>query len=406
LSSETDKIANLRPPISASSADRLNTLDGMRGLAAMAVVVHHYIARWAPPVYAETLYPHGNLQTYVPFTIYLGKFGILLFFLVSGFVIMMTLERSSGILAFWVRRMARLWPAMLFCATLSALIINTSGIAEYYGMGFWQVTWAEYFSSIFFFPPELTYRFLNLPGEAHWVEGAYWTLWHEVRFYVLISTAFWLCPRHYFLWGWLALQTLSTGLGILSEVNPALGYSFFWTRMLIQPHYLCWFSLGICGYMYWTNRISLPVVLIAIIASTAIVADKLIAIDINGVAPTDDVVNLSILYSSIGAFFVLFLRRSSVLRVLTLRPFMAIGLASYPLYLSHELPGMTWFMLGAQLGIPPWVGILTAPVVVTVVALLVHRFVEIPTKSLLTRLTRSRAKSTQQKFPFLQFDHA
>ena len=41
-----------------------------------------------------------------------GFYGVQLFFSVSGFVIVMTLERSGGLIEFAVKRLARLWPTM------------------------------------------------------------------------------------------------------------------------------------------------------------------------------------------------------------------------------------------------------------------------------------------------------
>ncbi len=45
----------VKPPSKAAKAvisgERLDTLDGMRGLAALMVVIYHFFARWAEPVW-------------------------------------------------------------------------------------------------------------------------------------------------------------------------------------------------------------------------------------------------------------------------------------------------------------------------------------------------------------------
>ena len=118
--------------IKTASDQRLEVLDGMRGLAALMVVAYHFFARWAEPQFTPTLYAHGDdLATFLPLQL-AGEVGVHLFFLISGFVIMMTLERATGLLDFIVKRAARLWPAMLVCATLSTLIINVSGVGNLY----------------------------------------------------------------------------------------------------------------------------------------------------------------------------------------------------------------------------------------------------------------------------------
>lgn len=94
---------------------RITHLDGLRGLAILLVVVYHLFARWAE------LVPWGD-STAVPI-VRTGYHGVELFFLISGFVILMTLERSPNLFSFAWRRWLRLFPAMLIC---SALIFATA----------------------------------------------------------------------------------------------------------------------------------------------------------------------------------------------------------------------------------------------------------------------------------------
>lgn len=374
----------------------------MRGLAALTVMAHHFFGRWAEPVHHETLYAHGNALTWLPVIAQFGELGVLLFFMISGFVITMTLERSTGLLDFATRRVARLWPTMLVCASLSFIVINTSGIADYYGMARWEVTWVEYLSSIVFFPPELTHRALGLPGEAHWVEGVYWTLWAEVRFYALVATVFLVAPRGAFLWLWLGVQLASTGLQAAMKLY-GLGFDHFLLRLALQPAELAWFSLGICGYMHWTRRVSLPVLLLLPAALVAIALEPGINSDSQfDLAIASDLRRLAV-YAVIFAIFGLFLRRSPLLGVLRWRPLLAVGLASYPLYLFHDLPGMAIFMVVAESGLPAWLGPVIATVVLIAVALLLHRLVEMPARASLTGLMKARARAIEARLAFLRF---
>lgn len=63
---------------------RLQGLDALRGLAALAVVLFHYTARF-DELFATT--PQSSLS--FPN----GHYGVDLFFIISGFVIFMTLQR-------------------------------------------------------------------------------------------------------------------------------------------------------------------------------------------------------------------------------------------------------------------------------------------------------------------------
>ena len=396
------------PPSQAAKAvvagERLDTLDGMRGIAALMVVVYHFFARWAEPVYSPTLYPHGNLLAEAPFLIIFGEVGILLFFLVSGFVIMMTLERSTGIIDFTGRRIARLWPAMIVCATLSAIVINASDIGGYYhDKEWWAVRPFEYVSSLFFLPPYMTGDMLGIEGPLDWVEGVYWTLWHEVRFYGLVAIVFLVAPRLWFLWTWAAVQAISTAIEL---ARTATGQSYLFgngVELLFQPRMLGWFSLGLCGYMLWSKRGSPAVTVIAILAVIGILARDVVTMPGGRLGLTENSGLEILTYIVVAVPFALFLARSPVLGVFRLPVFITIGLASYPLYLFHELPGMAAMKIGAELGLPPLPVAVGALGLLILVAIAIHHLVEMPGKRLITGWWKRRFTDLETRTPWLRF---
>src|SRR5690606_6778553 len=85
---------------------RLGELDALRGLAALAVVAFHYTTSYAQQV--------GHLQP-LGFGFTPGNYGVHLFFLISGYVIFMTLEHTRDGMDFVVSRFSRLYPAYWFC---------------------------------------------------------------------------------------------------------------------------------------------------------------------------------------------------------------------------------------------------------------------------------------------------
>jgi peptidoglycan/LPS O-acetylase OafA/YrhL len=87
------------PAPSSAPAARLAWLDALRGIGAMAVVAEHLLPWFLPP-----LRPHW-------FNI--GVYGILVFFLVSGYIIPTSLERHGDVRAFWISRFFRLYPLYL-----------------------------------------------------------------------------------------------------------------------------------------------------------------------------------------------------------------------------------------------------------------------------------------------------
>ena len=75
-------------PPSVPEANRIDYIDGLRGVAILGVVLFHAYARWTEVV------PYGS--RYSDFVIFKnGWLGVYLFFVISGFVITMTLSRTK-----------------------------------------------------------------------------------------------------------------------------------------------------------------------------------------------------------------------------------------------------------------------------------------------------------------------
>lgn len=387
--------------------ERLDTLDGMRGFAALAVVAHHFLARWAEPQFSPTLYPHGDaLAEFFPLQI-AGSFGVLLFFLISGFVIMMTLERARGLMDFAGRRAARLWPAMLFCATASAILINTSGVAfQYENVERWHVTWVEYFSSLIFVPPDLTAGLLGIEqaDQPGYVEGVYWTLWAEVRFYALIVLAYLVSPRQAFLWVWAALQGVSTLLDMVAISGGAASLPGWpvWA-LVFQPDLLCWFTFGLVAWKARSGERSPALWIAAGFAGLSLATGNLVSLEAGGFILHDGIVSTGLLYLSVFTPFALFLAGSRLLAPLRWRPMIAIGLASYPLYLFHERVGMIYLRWLNDIGLGPWIALAVTTAIIIASALAIHRYIEDPAKRLILTRWRPFAEQVETRFPRLRF---
>lgn len=382
---------------------RLGTLDGLRGLAALAVVVYHFFVRWADPHFEPTLYAHGDwLAQFWPLQV-AGRFGVLLFFLISGFVIMMTLERSKGVLDFAVRRVARLWPAMLFCATISTLLINLSGVAYVYeNVSRWHVTPVEYVSSIFFIPPDMTADLFGISqsDRPRWVEGVYWTLWSEVRFYALIALVYLFSPRRHFLWAWAGVQCASTLLQAARVSGAAVPGPL---DIALQPDLLCWFTLGLVAWRWRSDaRLSAPALIALFAACLALLLGDVIALR-GGLAIDDGAVGALLLIAMVALPFALFLANSRLLAPLSWRPLIAVGLASYPLYLLHERTGMIYLHWLNSAGVPAWISVFIAIAATIAIALAIHKFIEMPAKDWITRAFAPGAGRLQTRFAWLRF---
>jgi peptidoglycan/LPS O-acetylase OafA/YrhL len=114
----------------------LPEVESLRGLLAFSVVVEHsYLYMWGPDANwfsnHDGIYPWLHWLLHVVFN---GRAAVLLFFVISGFVLARQLEKMSGIItrrfsSFFVRRVFRIMPAMwiaVFVAFLAAYFLKAS----------------------------------------------------------------------------------------------------------------------------------------------------------------------------------------------------------------------------------------------------------------------------------------
>lgn len=132
---------------------RIAELDALRGIAALGVVLFHlaFCSPEAGPGFA------------------VGASGVDLFFIISGFVILMTLERTHDWKEFVVGRFSRLYPAYWACVTLAALIALPRLGA--------QALAGRYAANLTMFQ-----LYLGAPD----LDGSYWTLAIEMLFYLMM----------------------------------------------------------------------------------------------------------------------------------------------------------------------------------------------------------------------------
>ncbi|GHH68721.1 hypothetical protein GCM10017673_18300 [Streptosporangium violaceochromogenes] len=155
--------------VDRSETPRLGWLDALRGVAAVAVAVHH-----ATFVYT----PHARealLKWFNP-----GLWGVMVFFLVSGYIIPASLERHGRAERFWVSRLFRIYP--LWCAgavMLSALAMT--GVGRLRGE-------LSHFDPVTAVLAHVTMMqdLLTVPNAVN----VLWTLSYEMAFYLLVAGLF------------------------------------------------------------------------------------------------------------------------------------------------------------------------------------------------------------------------
>ncbi len=324
--------------LSASKpVSRVLELDALRGLAALAVVAFHFTTFYGREV--------GHVGP-APWSFAFGNYGVQLFFLISGFVIFMTLERTRTWADFVVSRFSRLFPAYWAAILLSAAVVYSIGLPSQ------RLPWKEVIVDFTMIQ--------DLLGARH-LDGSYWTLEVELFFYV--QMLFWyvvgqLKRIHWVIVAWLVLA-VAYGL----SMKFGRHFSYLVRELLILRH-IPFFALGILFYRLRTNPRGWRL-------DASLIGLCLVAIAI-AYPPVFTLV--AIVCCAIFALFV-----TDRLTWLRAAPFAFFGAISYSLYLLHQAIGFSliWHLEhGAGLG--AGVAAISAASLVTLLALALTFLVERP----------------------------
>lgn len=379
---------------------RLIALDGLRGLAALTVVLAHFSVRWSEAVNGESLYPYGDgyAALWGPFSDLL-LFGVNLFFVVSGFVIVRMLRHSTGIADFMLRRLARIWPLLFLCATATALIINFSGFPfRFDTTRNWEVTPFEYIASLLLIDPGVLGSIVGRPW-ASWVDGVYWTLWVDVRFYIVITLIFWVFQdTRQFAFAWVGLQFTSLAVLLLLLFTPLKVPIVI--SLLLQPEFLAWFTVGIAGAYFIEDPKSRMGRLLAVSAAVTMLFNALAA---SLVIPGKTWLQIIALYTIVLTPFILIIVNSR-LTFLFINPVaLTLGMASYPLYIFHEAAGMVAMNMLADAGMPVSLILPVMLAAAVSTALFLHHTVEKNARRVILEVGAPVIAGIQKKLPALQF---
>jgi peptidoglycan/LPS O-acetylase OafA/YrhL len=134
------------------------------------------------------------------------------FFVVSGFLIFMSCERSSSLASYAEKRVRRIYPAyatvVLLCA-VGLVFVSTLPAAGYFTSGAWWRYLLANLAFLNFLQPALPGVFEGNPAMPA-VNGALWTLKIEVMFYATVPVFAWLFRR----FGTLSMLALGYALSV------------------------------------------------------------------------------------------------------------------------------------------------------------------------------------------------
>ncbi|WP_244122356.1 acyltransferase family protein [Burkholderia latens] len=333
---------------------RIPELDVLRFVAAIAVVFFHYAFRG----HAADDLTSMHYPALEPIAQY-GFLGVHLFFMISGFVILMTAGDGS-VKRFIASRASRLLPAFWVCCTITFLVTLAIGGDRF------VATW-----------PQFVMNMITLGGGfgADPIDGAYWSLGAELRFYRLVGILLIVGQIHRaerWLFAWLICT-------VLVEVFP-----FIKLKGFLVTDYAGFFIAGAACFLIRDRGLSLSRVAL-VCASWGLSLYHERQLLPNFAENFGKELNPVIVTIAMTGFFVvmlaLALRRTPML---SSPRWVWFGAVSYPLYLIHQNVG---YMVFNQAGPIVDQGVLFWTVVAAAIgtALLVHVAVEKPAAGMLKR---------------------
>ena len=322
-------------PASQGSRRRIAGLDALRGLAALSVVLGHFTANY------DRVYGHSaDLLFSYPW----AGYGVLLFFMISGFVILMTAERAARPGDFAWARFSRLYPAYWTALVLTFVVLTTFGLPGR------EPSTPRAVANVLMFQ--------NLLGIGN-VDSVYWTLHVELYFYAIMLVLIWR--------GWVRhTEVVLLGLVALGMADRLFFHHLtaVWAErlrdVLIVDHAFA-FLIGVVLYRSLKGWRPWHPAMLLVCLAYAWFFD-----------PYPDV------YVTAGFIALLFLTTRGYLKPLEWRPLIFLGTISYSLYLTHQNIGYVIIRAGYAAGLGANVSVALAVLATLMIASAVALLVECP----------------------------
>lgn len=305
--------------------DRVSILDGLRVIAILMVILYHYYFRFLDTHYSYNF----NMPTIFKY----GYLGVELFFIISGFVISLSLTKCTSFVEFIKKRFVRLIPAMLICSTVTFLVISFFDNNNLFAN---SKSIINLIISNTFISPLLINNLLST--NVSYIDGAYWSLWVEITFYILAGLLYFISPkkliRNFSVLVFIGiisffLSISKTGMDILT---PYIGEYFYqllrtFFKVFTFFEYGIWFLIGmVLKQLYYDNTSKRLIIYFFVL----FFFQSLIVFNV-----------YTLLFSiSTFALLLLFIYRPKVINFLGNKIISKVGIASYSIYLIHENIGV------------------------------------------------------------------
>jgi peptidoglycan/LPS O-acetylase OafA/YrhL len=329
---------------------RYTVLDALRGFAAMMVVLFHF-------TYGRPVARYG---------FFLGSTGVDLFFIISGFVIFMSISKVSSVKEFFINRFSRLFPVYWIAVSITTIVLCMA-------LYFKAINNIEHKISLSMYLANMT-MFQKYFNQVN-IDGSYWSLLVELLFYFGIAVIYYFNRLQ---------NIISIGIFLMVGllINDFLGnYTSYWPIEQIRfwlpivNHFPLFFG-GILFYKIMSGENKHAWLYLVIIVCYFV--QMKLYYSIRNSSNTINFTQYSAALSIIMFTFILLVNNK--LNFIVNGVTLFLGKISYSLYLIHQFLGANIIIPGIEkyLHFNFFISAIIALGVIILLAYLLTKYVEVP----------------------------
>ena len=243
--------------INEAAIDRNNNLNIIRLIASLMVVYMHAFAICIADQSKDVFYTLTNHKALA------GGIAVYIFFIISGFLICRSFDRTKSVVKYFKARFLRIWPLLFVVVMVMAFVLGPI-LSEYSFEEYMQGDILGFLKNIFFIHNTTT-----LPGVYnyhynHSLNGSLWTLMYEVMWYVIVAVISPLWKR--FKASGIFIVVALGGIYILYTYNSPGDIGPLTASFMLNFSKLgMFFAMGMCYYLFGDNiKISWKLAMVAV----------------------------------------------------------------------------------------------------------------------------------------------
>jgi exopolysaccharide production protein ExoZ len=336
--------------------NKLQNVQSLRGIAVLAVVFFHLII---------IEHRYGGVDTILPDWLAFGMFGVDLFFVISGFVMVTVTQGKFQNLRqaflFLYHRVSRIYPLYWVYTTLALLVflimpgwVNSSQGGQV----------------------DILASYLLLPNELLPLVQVGWTLIHEIYFYLVFFVLMLILPERFLFIGMLVWGVV---IAIFGRIFGSPTYNLVFHPLTLE------FIIGclLAVHYHKLKAVKISGNILAFIACIGMLAAILGYVYFQAQTGFPPEGWWRVVYYGIPATLIVFCITHAERNEVVLPNFLIqAGNASYSIYLSHlftiNVVGRLWQIVAMDSVLDNVIALLLAFVLVLLVGFLSYRFIEIP----------------------------